>query len=291
MKPGPSGADAESKDCLKTVPILRFGGRGPLPIAYRHGYKKESRVKNRSKRAFTLIELIIVIVVLGILATIAIVGYKAVIDRTNQSSAISAAQSFDRQLRSMAGYGDSVNNNPNDNDPRKPELLLEMVYKGDIPDEFVATTALKNNSLRVLVWQPGGLNAAKFTRLFCSTGQTAAPCSGMDYSASSLSLNSGTAGSITLVAGHLLNPTRSNPAGSANPNPICIQFHKAGQDAYLGVSSSANTAGIVSSAVDTACPSATYGGAAAAVPSVSTGAYTDISATAAAGTANTDATW
>ena len=247
-------------------------------------------MKNRSKRAFTLIELIIVIVVLGILATIAIVGYKAVIDRTNQSSAISAAQSFDRQLRSMAGYGDSVNNNPNDNDPRKPELLLEMIYKGDIPDEFVASTALKNNSLRVLMWQPGTAPSSSWTRLHCPSGSSA-PCTAVDYSATSLSLNSGT-GAITFVGGHLTNPTRSNPAGSANPSAICLQFHKAGQDAFLGVSSASNTAGIVSTAIGTACPLATYGNQTATSPVNVAGTYRDLSTSAAIGTSvNPDATW
>jgi prepilin-type N-terminal cleavage/methylation domain-containing protein len=58
----------------------------------------------RSKKAFTLIELIIVIVILGILAGIAIVGYQAVIDRANESKVEQAAQSYDRSIRALAAF-------------------------------------------------------------------------------------------------------------------------------------------------------------------------------------------
>jgi len=51
------------------------------------------RFSQKLRKAFTLVELIVVIVVLGILATIAIVGYRAVIDQTSQRSIEEAARS------------------------------------------------------------------------------------------------------------------------------------------------------------------------------------------------------
>ena len=257
-------------------------------------------MKNRSRRAFTLIELIIVIVVLGILATIAIVGYKAVIDRTNQSSAVTTAQAFSRELNTLASNGDSINNNPNDTDPRKPYLFLEMVVKGDVPDQYTVTSGLTNNQVRVLYFNQAGAGATKWTRLFCAGTTSAAvgntPCPTVSSSLTSASLISSSASPYagTWAAGHLQNPTRATgPANTPNPAPICLQFHKGGQDAYLNVSEFANTPGVVSTDISVACPLAAYGNSAASEPTAVTSGtgYTDLSTTAAAGVTAADPTW
>ena len=193
------------------------------------------------RKAFTLIELIIVIVVLGILATIAIVGYRAVIDRANQSSAENAAKSFDRQIRAQAAFG--MDGNPNMTDPRRGQLMIDMLQDPaaggstikDLPDADVIPANLTTNSVRVLVWNFGVTVAApaNWTRLCNATGCTA----------TSASVSGTTIGKI---------PTGST-ANSTTATGFCLAFRKGGQTVFLGLSDRANTPGTVSSTLATAC--------------------------------------
>jgi prepilin-type N-terminal cleavage/methylation domain-containing protein len=192
------------------------------------------------RKAFTLIELIIVIVVLGILATIAIVGYRAVIERSNQASAENAAKSFDRQIRAQAAFG--IDGNPNQTNPRQGQLVLDML-KGlngtdlikDLPDAGVATANLTSNSLRVLVWQNGAAPAApaNWTRL-CND----ASCS--------------TDPIIALGASQGTSPVGVTPTVTWSEQ-FCFAFRKGGQTVYLGLSENANVPGVVSASLTTAC--------------------------------------
>lgn len=219
---------------------------------------------NTRKKAFTLVELVVVVVILGILATIAIVGYKVVIDRSNQGSANAAAQSFDRQVRSMTRFGNSASNNPNDIDPRKPTTMLEMLLKGDIRDATTAGTALQNSQLRVLMWQGVGASTVKWTRLSCPSGA----CTNID-------VTGGTQTSTTGAIGKLYDP-----AVAAN---ICMQFHKGSQDVWMTVSTTPATASVIASTIGTGCPTATFAGMTAATSTT----YADL----AGATALTDPTW
>lgn len=53
--------------------------------------------KNSAQKGFTIVELLIVIVVIGILAAITIVAYNGVTNRANAASALSAANSVDKK--------------------------------------------------------------------------------------------------------------------------------------------------------------------------------------------------
>ena len=197
------------------------------------------------RKAFTLIELIIVIVVLGILATIAIVGYRAVIDRANGASAEAAAKSFDRQLGAQAAFG--MEENPNQTNPNRGSLILDILQDAnvagtpgaikDLPDAEKAVNALNTNSLRAFVWNgpTGG-----WTRL-CNA----------------------TAGCAPTTANINTDIPNAIPAGVTTGNgttkQFCLAFRKGGQTVYLGLSDRANIKGVTSTVLATACPQSTHG--------------------------------
>ena len=226
------------------------------------------------RKAFTLIELIVVIVVLGILATIAIVGYRAVIDQTNQRSVEEAARSFDRQLTTMASFGqDDDLSNVN---PRNSNLLLDMLRGNvdpslnieDIPDGDVLTADLKASTLRVLVWNHDNASAGvdNWTRL-CFGASSSADC---DANESGL-----------LGSGNGDLPQYDDPA-YFTPEQLCFAFRKNNATAYLGISDRANKKGIVDQDMADACADAT-----ALAPVTPTKDYFNIGGAAAAN----DASW
>ena len=68
----------------------------------------------RTRQAFTILELIVVIVILGILALLAIPTFNAVIGRAKDSNVKSAAVSFDRNLRALAAFDEAAPNRGED---------------------------------------------------------------------------------------------------------------------------------------------------------------------------------
>ena len=59
-------------------------------------------MKNKTNTGFTIVELLIVIVVIGILAAISIVAYNGIQDRANHSKNVSAARSFVTAFKLLA---------------------------------------------------------------------------------------------------------------------------------------------------------------------------------------------
>ena len=221
-------------------------------------------------------------------------------DSEVESSAMTAAQAFDRNLRSMAAMGDAENNNPNDTDPRKPYLLLELIAMGDIQNGYTPTAELMSDHVRVLLYNPAGSGAGRWTRLFCSgsaapaDGYAGCPTVSQGSSSASLISDSSDTYAGAWVAGHMQNPTRATgPANVSNPAPMCLQFRSAGKDAFLGVSAASNESSIIDEDINTACPEARYGNSAPSTPTpaISGADYTDLSTTAGAGAPANDPTF
>lgn len=78
-------------------------------------------------RAFTLIELIVVIVILGLLASIGAISYKAVLDRSQKAALTATGQSFLKEARALAA-----------GDQAAPSTVAATAA-GDLPDEWSHT--------------------------------------------------------------------------------------------------------------------------------------------------------
>ena len=87
-------------------------------------------------RGFTLIELIVVIVVLGILSGIAIAGYTAVIRRANESSVLRTSETIARELTTLgvqkAGNASQTGTSA-DKTSRDNSIVWEFIASGDLP--------------------------------------------------------------------------------------------------------------------------------------------------------------
>jgi prepilin-type N-terminal cleavage/methylation domain-containing protein len=110
------------------------------------------------RKGFTLIELIVVIVIIGILATIAVVGFSALISTTRQAAVEKSAQAFDREYLAMLAYETGVDGWDDPNSVNYADL-------SDVADEVMAgstgATALAS------------VDAAADTVTFTKDGKTA----------------------------------------------------------------------------------------------------------------------
>ena len=82
----------------------------PRRVAWHHYSGDITAVTTDTHKAFTLLELIVVIVILGILAALAIPTFNAIIGRAKDSNVKTAAASFDRNVRALAAFDEASPN-------------------------------------------------------------------------------------------------------------------------------------------------------------------------------------
>jgi type IV pilus assembly protein PilA len=90
------------------------------------------------RKAFTLIELIVVIVILGILAAIAVVGFGSVIDKAREDRVVKAAQSFDRAHRALLAF--ELGDNTGSADSDRVNAAAVTVANNDWSESNVTVT-------------------------------------------------------------------------------------------------------------------------------------------------------
>ncbi|CAB4584401.1 unannotated protein [freshwater metagenome] len=83
-------------------------------------------MQKRMRKAFTLLELIVVVVVLGILALVAVPAFSGVINNSTSSVAENTAKAIARDANALAAFNSGANANLTDN--------------GDIDDAVADTT-------------------------------------------------------------------------------------------------------------------------------------------------------
>jgi Tfp pilus assembly protein PilE len=188
-----------------------------------------------------LIELIIVIVVLGILASIAVAGYTAIIRRANISSVERSAVSFSGVLNNLAAQKAALSGTQSgiatDKTARDQNLIAEALLAGDGP-KGVTIMLLDNNATPApyVVWNGG---------LVCGdgiTGPTSGNCKSADSTATAEILNPTVA-----AATGINNSSTISTTATGNENLKYLQFVKNGASVCIRLSADGSQANDVTS--------------------------------------------
>ena len=105
----------------RTTEVVR--GKPPRRVARHHSSGDATTVWPRTRQAFIILELIVVLVILGILALLAIPTFDAVIGRAKDANVQSSAASFDRNVRALAAFDEAAPNRGDDVIPAAGELF------------------------------------------------------------------------------------------------------------------------------------------------------------------------
>jgi prepilin-type N-terminal cleavage/methylation domain-containing protein len=108
-----------------------------------------------SRRAFTLVEVVVAIVVVGILTGIAVVAQQAVVRRSNESSAKTASETLARQVESLAKAKASRAGAESDFTIQDESVFWEIMNAGDLPKGY--TVAIEGKTTPVLLQRADGV--------------------------------------------------------------------------------------------------------------------------------------
>lgn len=97
-------------------------------------------MRTRPRKAFTLLELIVVIVILGILAALAIPTFSAVIQKARQSNVDNTAAALGREVAALAAFDNAA---PNSNSSYGNTAI------GDLPSGYTAVWDPSPNRIEV----------------------------------------------------------------------------------------------------------------------------------------------
>lgn len=88
-------------------------------------------MQKRMRKAFTLLELIVVVVVLGILALVAVPAFSGVIENSTSSVAENTAKAIARDANALAAFNSGPNANVTDATDVKDALCETTLASGD----------------------------------------------------------------------------------------------------------------------------------------------------------------
>lgn len=165
------------------------------------------RTRNsRSRKGFTLTELIVVIVILGILASIGATSFTAFTRRTSADAITESATRFNSALLPLAAKKAVTEA---DASSRNAATIIEMFEAGDGPKGVTVSTLNTGKTAVSVIWDGSTMPAA---------GKTVLQALGTGYPTYLQFVKNGASACLRLSAdGSMTNDTSSTAVGSAVP--------------------------------------------------------------------------